>query len=80
MSPEDQPGIEGLMGSGEVGDVVCERQSEQRALRKWQTAQLMRLGLSRRIAALFADSVDWHQLEDLLRRGCPLGLALEIAR
>jgi hypothetical protein len=54
--------------------------SEDFAVRDWKTAQLTRLGLPHRIATLFADTVDWHQVEDLLRRGCPLGIALDIAR
>jgi hypothetical protein len=80
MSPEDQPGVEELMGSREADAGARERESEESAVHEWKSAQLTRLGLPQRIATLFADTVDWHQLEDLMRRGCPLGLALDIVR
>jgi hypothetical protein len=50
------------------------------SVRDWKAEQLTRLGLSRSLAVSFAETVDWRQVEDLLRRGCPLGVALEIAR
>jgi hypothetical protein len=31
------------------------------------------------LADSFADDVDWHQIADLVGRGCPPRLALEIA-
>jgi hypothetical protein len=80
VSPEDHPGVEELMGSRDADAAVTSPPSEDFAVRDWKTAQLTRLGLPQRIATLFADTVDWHQLEDLLQRGCPLGLALDIAR
>jgi hypothetical protein len=45
----------------------------------WRVEQLRRLGLSRLLAMALAAEVDWHELADLLGRGCPLDLALEIA-
>jgi hypothetical protein len=44
----------------------------------WRVEQLRRLGLSRLLAVALAAEVDWHELADLLGRGCPLDLALEI--
>jgi hypothetical protein len=44
----------------------------------WRVEQLRRLGLSRLLAMALAAEVDWHELADLLGRGCPLDLALEI--
>jgi hypothetical protein len=42
--------------------------------------QLWQLGISRLLADSFADTVDWHAVPDLVGRGCPPLLALEIAR
>ena len=53
---------------------------EEALVRAWHVEQLRRLGLSRILAELFAGRVDWHELAALLARGCPLDLALEIAR
>jgi hypothetical protein len=36
-------------------------------------------GLPFVLAESFADRVDWHSLADLVERGCPLNLALDIA-
>jgi hypothetical protein len=80
MSPEDHPGIEEIMGWNCPEPCPISMRSEESAVREWKVAQLSRLGLSRHVAALFADTVDWHQVEDLLRLGCPLGLALDITR
>jgi hypothetical protein len=44
----------------------------------WRAEQLCRLGLSGAIADAFASAVDWHELADLVARGCPPALALEI--
>jgi hypothetical protein len=46
----------------------------------WHAMQLRRLGLTDVVAEVFADHVDWHELEDLLARGCPVDLALRITR
>ena len=53
---------------------------EELRVQAWRAEQLSRLGLPRSVADAFADLVDWRELADLLERGCPLGLALEIAR
>ena len=56
------------------------RESEELIVRAWRAEQLGRLGLPPALAKTLADLVDWHALADLLDRGCPLGLALEIVR
>lgn len=56
------------------------RPDEEALVRAWHVEQLRRLGLSRILAELFAGRVDWHDVAALISRGCPLDLALEIAR
>jgi hypothetical protein len=51
---------------------------EARVVHRWRIEQLKRLGLPYVLADLLADRLDWHALEDLVERGCPLHLALEI--
>jgi hypothetical protein len=51
---------------------------EERAVREWRTEQLRRLGLPYLLADSLADRLDWHALENLVERGCPLHLALDI--
>jgi len=46
----------------------------------WRAEQLWRLGLPRVLAEAFADRIDWHALAELVGRGCPPVLALEIVR
>jgi hypothetical protein len=53
---------------------------EERALTAWQTEQLEQLGFSRTLAEACAGLVDWHQIADLVKRGCAPHLALEIVR
>jgi hypothetical protein len=53
---------------------------EERALAAWQADQLEQLGLSRTLAEACAGLVDWHQIADLVHRGCTPHLALEIVR
>jgi hypothetical protein len=47
---------------------------------EWRAEQLERLGLSSQLAEIFAASVDWHAMAELVSRGCPSELALEILR
>lgn len=47
---------------------------------EWRAQQLRRLGLPYRLADAFAAHVDWHEVDALVARGCPLSLALDIAR
>ena len=81
MRPEDQPGVEALMGlSHSIAPPTGASTEGEAVIREWKIGQLERLGLGRIVAELFAPDVDWHELEDLLRRGCRLDLALRIAR
>ena len=45
----------------------------------WRASQLERLGVPGPLAEIYADRIDWHQIARLVRRGCPLRLALRIA-
>jgi hypothetical protein len=47
-------------------------------VRAWRVEQLQMLGLPFVLADLLADRVDWHALANLIDRGCPLHLALDI--
>jgi hypothetical protein len=53
---------------------------EDLLVREWRTLQLQRLGLSCLLASRFADVVDWHEVAELVKRGCPPELALKIVR
>jgi hypothetical protein len=57
-----------------------ERTDEEQLVHEWRTEQLEILGLTRVVAETFANHVDWHKVADLVKRGCPAGLALEILR
>ncbi len=46
----------------------------------WRVAQLTRLGIPQSLAEAYADHLDWHQIAELLQRGCRPRLALRIAR
>ena len=54
--------------------------AELRAVNAWRTEQLEQLGFSRTLAEACAGLVDWHEIADLVRRGCTPQLALEIVR
>jgi hypothetical protein len=56
------------------------RRSEELAIQEWRAHQLQRLGLSRLLAHTFAARVDWHDVAELVARGCSPELALEIVR
>jgi hypothetical protein len=66
------------MGAAPVGDDVG--RNEDLLVREWRALQLERLGLSRLLASRFAHVVDWHQVAELVERGCPPELALRIVR
>jgi hypothetical protein len=80
VSPEDQPGLEELMGTDFVATApeMGELRDEQTLVRQWRMEQLIQLGLPPRAARQFADTVDWHDIKRLVERGCPLPLALRI--
>lgn len=56
------------------------RRHEELAIWAWRAHQLQRLGLSRLMAFTFAARVDWHEVAELIERGCSPELALEIVR
>jgi hypothetical protein len=45
----------------------------------WRVARLTRLGIPGPLAEVHADQVDWHQIAQLIQRGCPVRLAIRIA-
>jgi hypothetical protein len=47
---------------------------------EWRVAQLTRLGVPWLLAQAAADYVDWHKVAQLVHRGCPPRLALQIVR
>jgi hypothetical protein len=47
---------------------------------EWRVTQLTRLGIPWSLAQAVAGHVDWHQVAELVRRGCPPRLALQIVR
>jgi hypothetical protein len=51
---------------------------EAGAVHEWRVRQLTRLGLARPVADAVADHVDWHEVAKLVRRGCPVSLAVAI--
>jgi hypothetical protein len=55
-------------------------EDEDQLVQDWRAEQLNRLGLSWLLARIFAPLVDWHVVADLVERGCPPELALEIVR
>ena len=61
-------------------ELLEERADEELQIHAWRAEQLERLGLPRVLAERFAELVDWHDLANLVGRGCPLDLAFEIAR
>ena len=56
------------------------RTDEELRIHDWRAERLRELGVPRVIAEWFADRVDWRDVAALVERGCPTGLALEIAR
>lgn len=51
---------------------------EASAVHAWRVRQLTRLGLAWPMAEVVADRVDWHAVANLVRRGCPVSLAVAI--
>jgi hypothetical protein len=48
------------------------------AVHNWRVSQLKRFGIPTAHAEVYADRLDWHQIAQLVRRGCPPLLALRI--
>jgi hypothetical protein len=53
---------------------------EELLVHTWRVARLTQLGISRAVAEVEADHLDWHQVARLVQHGCPPRLALRIAR
>ena len=51
---------------------------ETGAVHAWRVARLAGLGLAAPVAEALADKVDWHEIARLVRRGCPVSLAVAI--
>ena len=67
------------MGRRTAAPAISGGNAEQSdALHTWRVSQLVRLGLARQVADAVADQVDWHEVANLVRRGCPASLALAI--
>jgi hypothetical protein len=56
------------------------RTDEDVLVHEWRAEQLRKLGLPESVADEFADQVDWRDVADLVGRGCPGQLALEVVR
>jgi hypothetical protein len=63
------PTVNGLEGISHDDPVVHD----------WRVSQLTRLGIPWLAAEVNADHVDWHQIAQLVQRGCPARLAIRIA-
>jgi hypothetical protein len=61
-------------------ELVEETSDEELLIHAWRVEQLQRLGLPHILAETFAELVDWHEMAELVSRGCTPELALEIAR
>jgi hypothetical protein len=61
-------------------DFDIERESEEVRVYAWRVEQLGNLGISPVIADAVANFVDWHDVAYLVQKGCPPGLAPDIAR
>ena len=53
---------------------------EDGAVHDWRVSQLIRLGLNQPVAEAVADTVDWHDVAKLVKRGCPPALAINIIK
>ena len=53
---------------------------EDRLIHNWRAAQLERLGTPEWLADIVADRIDWHEIAELVERGCSARLALDIVR
>ena len=53
---------------------------DELVVHEWRVTQLARLGIPWSLAQAAAGHVDWHQVAELVRRGCPPRLALRLVR
>jgi hypothetical protein len=66
---------EQLHGSGVVAAASA---AESGRVHAWRVSQLIRLALTWPVAEAVADKIDWHDVANLVRRGCPAALAVAI--
>jgi hypothetical protein len=59
---------------------ISQHERERDLVIAWRAERLSGLGVRPALALELAETVDWHELADLLARGCPPELALEILR
>jgi hypothetical protein len=73
--------MDATVGPGLIPEIELDaRETEVLKVHDWRVHQLSQLGIPRFLAAELADEVDWHDVDALVRRGCPPLLAAEIAR
>ena len=65
-----EPAITGHEATGHADLLVHE----------WRVSQLTRLGVPQLLAEVYADRLDWHQIAQLVQHGCPVRIAIRIAR
>jgi hypothetical protein len=74
----------GSVGRQESTAILAEELEDgiggEHVVNAWRAEQLRLLGLSPILAEAFAGLVDWHQIANLVERGCSAQLALEIVR
>jgi hypothetical protein len=75
------------MRSETGGENVMEQQvtrevidHDAQLVHRWRVTRLTRLGIPAGLAEAYADRLDWHQVAELVHRGCPPSLALRIVR
>jgi hypothetical protein len=52
---------------------------EELLVHDWRVTRLTRLGVPGSLAEVYADRLDWHEIAQLVQRGCSPRLALRIA-
>jgi hypothetical protein len=63
-----------------IGVDLDEDDYEDVLIHEWRAEQLRRLGVPRTLADTFAQLVDWHEVANLVERGCAPRIALRIVR
>jgi hypothetical protein len=61
-----------------VAEPAQQADAEAQIVHAWRVSQLIRLGLAWQVAEAIADDIDWHDVAELVRRGCPASLAVAI--
>jgi hypothetical protein len=69
-----------LVHDVELDEDQDDGRDEEVLVHAWRVEQLRLLGLSQTLAEIYAVLVDWHEIANLVARGCAPELALEIAR